>query len=123
MLSGTFKKNKIPDLNKFNDLKHHFPKISIKDIHENELLKKVNNFVPSEVSYKLGSIKFTEKKSIDLYLNLWDSVLENKNTTPLIAELTFKCKAKKLREERKVSGGVFNFTSKTSKQILSPVTK
>jgi hypothetical protein len=55
-LSGAFKKNKKPDLNKFNDLKHYFPKISIKDIHENELLKKVNNFEPSEVLYKLGSI-------------------------------------------------------------------
>jgi hypothetical protein len=98
-LSGTFKKNKISHLNKFHDLKSYFPKIRIKDIQENELLKTVNNFEPNEVSYKLGSIKFTDKKNIDLYLNLWYSGSENKTTKALIVELTFNCEAKKLNEK------------------------
>jgi len=95
-LSGTFKKNKVPDLKKFRELRDFFPKINITDIHETESLRKVNNFEPSEVSYKIGSIKFSEKKSIDLYLNLWYSELENKKVPPLIVELTFNCEAKKL---------------------------
>jgi hypothetical protein len=94
--SGTFKKNKIPILNKFKDLRHFFPRINITSIDESEPLRKVNNFEPSEVTHRIGSIKFTEKKSIDLYLNLWYSQLENKNEFPLIVELTFNCEAKKL---------------------------
>jgi len=97
-LSGTFKNNKMPHLNKFSDLNDFFPRINITGIDETESLKKVNNFEPNEESYKIGSIKFTEKKGIDLYLNLWYRSLENKskNSTPLIVELTFNCEAKNL---------------------------
>jgi len=98
-LSGTFRKNKLPNLNKFNDLKRCFPKIRIKEIHENEPLKTVNNFKPDEISYNIGSIKLTDKKSIEMYLNLWYSGSENKTTKPLIVELTFNCEAKKLNEK------------------------
>jgi hypothetical protein len=95
-LSGTFKNNKMPDLNKFSDLRHSFPRINITGIDETETLRKVKNFEPNEVSYKIGSIKFTEKKGIDLYLNLWYPGLanKNKNSRPLIVELTFNCEAK-----------------------------
>lgn len=95
-LSATFKNNKTPHLNKFSDLKDFFPRINIPGIDETESLKKVNNFEPNEESYKIGSIKFTEKKGIDLYLNLWYRSLENKskNSTPLIVEPTFSCDAR-----------------------------
>jgi hypothetical protein len=58
----------MPHLNKFSDLIHLFPRINITDIEGNDSLRKVNNFEPNEESYKIGSIKFTEKKGIDLYL-------------------------------------------------------
>lgn len=97
-LSGTFKKNKIPDLNRFRDLRQFFPRINITGIDQTKSLTTVNNFEPKEESYKIGSIKFTEKKWIDLYLNLWYSKMENKNKNalPLIVELTFNCEAKNI---------------------------
>jgi len=94
--SATFKNKIVPDLDKFRKLRHFFPKIKLTDIDDNASLKKVNNFEPTEASYKIGSIKFTEKNSIELYLNLWYLGLAKKSTSPLIVELTFNCQAKKL---------------------------
>ena len=84
----------MPGISNVRDLTHIFPNLIVKDILETDSLDKVNNFQPNEKSYKIGTVEFTEKKSVDLYLNLW--YLENgpKNTGPLIVEFTFNYESK-----------------------------
>jgi hypothetical protein len=93
-LSASFKENKMSALRNFNDLKHIFPNLNVNNISESESLKKVNNFEPNEISYKIGTIEFTNKKNVNLYINLWYLTYGDKKTTPLIVEFTFDYGAK-----------------------------
>ena len=88
----------MPDLDNLKDLRQIFPNLSITDIPENEPLKKVNDFEPNEISYKIGTLEFTEKKSVNLYLNLWYSSTGDGSNLPLIVEFTFDYEAKKQSE-------------------------
>lgn len=97
-LSASFQESKMPDLDNLKDLRQIFPNLSITDIPENEPLKKVNDFEPNEISYKIGTLEFTEKKSVNLYLNLWYSSTGDGSSLPLIVEFTFDYEAKKQSE-------------------------
>ena len=61
----------MPDLSNFKEVKDIFPNLTVKDILETESLSMVNNFEPTEISYKIGTLEFSEKKSVNLDLNLW----------------------------------------------------
>ena len=97
--SASFEENKKPDMSYFEDLMSIFPNLNVLDISVKEPLKKVNNFEPNEISYKIGTLEVTDKKSVNLYLNLWYSTNSVKNSLPLIVEFTFDYEAKKQSEK------------------------
>lgn len=99
-LSASFEDSNLPDLSNINDLKHIFPNLDL-EIKETVLLKEVNNFEPEEITYKLGTIHFTQKRNVDLYLNFWYKTLGKKNVLPLIVEFTFNYEAKKQSGKQK----------------------
>ena len=97
--SASFEDSEKPDLSNFKDVKNIFPNLIIKDILETESLSMVNNFEATEKSYEIGTLEFSEKKSVNLDLNLW-YLKENINKTiPLIVELTFNYESKKQPEK------------------------
>jgi hypothetical protein len=113
--SASFYDNKQPDLGNFRDLKQIFPNLNV-DISETESLRKVNNFEPNELSYKIGTLEFTEKKSVNLFLNLWYLANGVKNAFPLIVELTFnyQAKIKSLKKETSLEEFPISVVRKTN---------
>lgn len=93
-LSASFKENNMPDLSNFKNLKNIFPNMNVNDISGTESLTKVNNFEANEISYKIGTIEFTDKKNVSLYINLWYLTYGDNKTSPLIVEFTFDYGAK-----------------------------
>ena len=98
-ISASFQEGKMPDISNVRELTHIFPNLIVKDILEADSLVKVNNFEANEKSYKIGTLEFTEKKSVDLYLNLWYLKEDINKTIPLIVELTFNYESKKQPEK------------------------
>ena len=99
--SASFEDSEMPDLSNFKEVKDIFPNLIVKDILETESLSMVNNFEPTEISYKIGTLEFSEKKSVNLDLNLWYLKENINNTIPLIVELTFDYESKNQSEKNK----------------------
>ena len=97
--SASFQERKMPDLTRVKDLLYIFPNLILKDILETDTLIKVNNFEPYEISYKIGTLDLTEKREVDLYLNLWYLEDKIKNYSPSIVEFTFNYEARDSSEK------------------------
>jgi hypothetical protein len=61
--SASFQESKMPDLDRFKNLAHIFPNLTLRDVLETDKLIKVNNFEPYEISYKIGTLILTGKKT------------------------------------------------------------
>jgi len=99
--SASFEEQIMPDLTNFRDLLNIFPNLILEDILETDKLIKVCNFEPYEISYKIGTLDLTEKKGVDLNLNLWYLDDRIKNNSPKIVEFTFNYESKDGSEKNK----------------------
>ena len=101
-LSASFKQDIKPKLSNFKDLKSIFPYLNIANVEDTDSLSKVNDFEVTEISNKIGTLDFTDKKSVNLYLNFWYLSGESEKSRPLILEFTFDYRAKDQSNEKDI---------------------
>jgi hypothetical protein len=85
------------------DLEHReFPYLNIANVEDTDSLIKVNDFEVTEISNKIGTLDFTDKKSVNLYLNFWYLSGESEKSRPLILEFTFDYRDKDQSNEKDI---------------------
>lgn len=88
-LSASFKTQKEPRLESFNEIRSIFPGLNSLNIDGDKKVKKVNDFEAKEISYSVGKIISSEGSTDDTSLNFWYLPDEGKKATPLIVEFAY----------------------------------
>jgi hypothetical protein len=77
-LSSKFEAEQDPELNTFQELESILPVLKNLGIPSGESLKKVNEFEAREFSYKLGKIVFADRNKVNIEINFWYPLSDEK---------------------------------------------